>query len=541
MVYTIEKMQNFKLCGFATFLFLIVGMSFSCSSPFFEDKIPPSTPSDLTVKRVDFFGFEVEFTATGDDLRTGRAERIELRYSQDERFALEPEKNFESLGIEYPEVPKPPSSGKKVSIFVKNLNPKTRYFVAVRLWDEAGNSSFVSNVVEVTTLDVPGTSGKFIGHIQLENILFSLASDGENLFVMFPGFYKFRELGGEGGVVLDLISDSVPPLSGAQLIYDGEKFIAIGGIAGGVSADIPIFIRKDGSFGMLTSEGNLMPFGSNGFFGFGVLKHKVVRINNSFAVLGGIKLYSRNFDYAIKNGRFARIEMTKIPIFKVDGQKLIWDVVTPSGTVSPLSVVDPSSFSFDQNSAVLWGGNLSDDFIIPSNSIYLLKVLEDNTFRWEKFSFYSGVLWSVMNSCEAESYVKIIRVKPAEEYSAELTDIESLDLEKVSLSEGEKFLFGGRPVIVESEEVMKRVFVVGRFRFGNTAFSGVFAFLVDKNGRAILSKLTPVIASSGQQFIFPQFELPVSCAFVGKKLFILYSKDIYIFEFKNYEIVLLSG
>jgi len=82
------------------FIIIIFHLSFflKCSaSSDKEDIIPPSTVSDLSVSFVDYYGAQIEFTATGDDLREGTAYRIELRYSENELFAENPEINFKSL------------------------------------------------------------------------------------------------------------------------------------------------------------------------------------------------------------------------------------------------------------------------------------------------------------------------------------------------------------------------------------------------------------------------------------------------------------
>jgi hypothetical protein len=284
-----------------------------------KDLIPPSAVIDLRVSYIDYYGAQIEFTAPGDDLMRGTASKIELRYSQDESFKTNLQENFVK-GIEFPEAPFPPPAGGKVKIFIKNLEPNTKYFVAVRVWDDAGNFSY-SNVVEFQTKDVPGTSGEFIGKIDLQGNFFAVASDGKDVYLMFPGIYKIKVDSVE--YKLEPISGGVPPILGAQIIWDGEKFVSVGGVVGDELVDLPLGIFPDGRVIILENRGKIIPFGENGFFAFGLLGHKVSKIDGNFVILGGTKFNIKSLSYAREIGRFSRVGLERLISFKVEGSSII--------------------------------------------------------------------------------------------------------------------------------------------------------------------------------------------------------------------------
>jgi len=495
-----------------------------------KDLIPPATVRDLHVSYVDYYGAQIEFTASGDDLMRGTASEIELRYSQDENFAANPEKNFRE-GIEFPEVPFPPPAGGKVKIFLKNLEPNTKYFVAVRMWDDAGNFSDVSNVVAFQTKDVPGTSGLYISKIDLQGTFFNLASDGKDVYLMFPGIYKIK--GDSVGYRLESISGGVPPISGAQIVWDGEKFVSVGGVIGDGLVDLPLGIFPDGKAIILENRGKIIPFGENGFFSSGLLGHKISKIDGNFVILGGTKFHSKSLNYARENGRFSRVGLESLISFKVEGNSIIWDEILSSSLTSPISRIVPSVFAIDDRAVLLWGGITSDLDIAPEKSMYLLSKQQDGKYLWNPFLPYSiSVIYGVKNSCEAESIVRILRVEQTEYGEID----EEVDLDKNIPPPGTVFLLGGKKVVLKGVEVVRRVIIIGNFT-GQENFWGMVGVYIYQDGKVIFANLKPK-AKFGREFVFPRISPLCSATFQENKfLYILNQNEVYVFRFKDYEVV----
>jgi subtilisin family serine protease len=113
------------------------------------DSITPAPVADLNLVETSSGGFRLEWTATGDDGPSGRASAYDLRYAT---FPLT-EENFET-GTSAP-APDPEPAGATQSASLAGLDFSTTYYVALRVLDEIGNASPISNVVTGTTLGRP--------------------------------------------------------------------------------------------------------------------------------------------------------------------------------------------------------------------------------------------------------------------------------------------------------------------------------------------------------------------------------------------------
>ncbi len=525
----IMTLMNRLLIFLAFSIFLLV-VGIFCAGVQQEDRIPPGNVTDLQVVNSDYFGFEIQFTSPGDDLYFGTPFRYEIRYSENPAFAEAPERNFEFLGIPVADVPDVKSAGSRVSFFIKNLEPKTRYYAALRVYDKAGNFSNVSNVVEVITSDVPGTSGSVEGRIELGVDTSALAGDGEKLYILFPGL-KSLEIKGNT-YVLTNINPNIPKISGSRVVWDGEKFISIGGHIEGRLADQIVAVYRDGKVAILKNEGNLVPFGPNGFFGYGILGHKIVKFGDGFAIVGGVKYFDQNLDVAVNSKKYARVGLESIATFKVQGDRLIWDVIYTEGTTTPIAVVSPAVAVFprEQREILIFGGRRSEEFGSPTADLFSLRIGEKAT--WSGYQVFSGRLLSIVNSCEAEGTTKIIYLKEEKEGDREeelpLQDIENV--KEVQLKQ--RYLYKGKVVLVEDELSITKYFIVGRFRRGEIEFSGMIGIFYDGQ-KDVLVGLKPTFRD--QEFKFPYISSDCSAVFLGDKLFLLYGQDVYVFSFRRYE------
>jgi hypothetical protein len=212
----------------------------------------------------------------------------------------------------------------------------------------------------------------------------------------------------------------------------------------------------------------------------------------------------------------------------------LWDYIKPSGLTSPVSVAGPAVFSVDEKKVVLWGGNTSDLIVAPSTSAYVLKKSQGDEFLWEAFVPYSGRTFGIVDSCEAESVVRILHVR---EVQAD-QEVSEIDLEKSIPPPGTIFLWDGKKVVLEKEEFIKRIIVMGNFRLGDISFSGMVGVYIYDDGKVILVRLKPIIGG-GREFFFPRFSGQCRAVFQDNKfLYLLTTNEIYVFRFRDYELLL---
>lgn len=116
------------------------------ATPF--DLAYPGSIFNLKVENIGVDSLDLSWTTPGDEYFEGQAEKFDIRVDTKEIT----NKDFEQAK-EYSWVPEPQKAGAKQTWQIKNLEPGSTYFIAVKTTDEAGNKSFISNVVEATTID----------------------------------------------------------------------------------------------------------------------------------------------------------------------------------------------------------------------------------------------------------------------------------------------------------------------------------------------------------------------------------------------------
>ncbi|MDZ7363193.1 MAG: hypothetical protein ONB46_21115 [candidate division KSB1 bacterium] len=110
------------------------------------DVVAPAAVRDLRAIDSTSNSIALEWTSTGDNGHDGTADRLELRYSTSPINAA----NFANATL-VPNLPGPAASGEKQTFTVRNLNSATTYYFALKIFDEVGNASPVSNLVKART------------------------------------------------------------------------------------------------------------------------------------------------------------------------------------------------------------------------------------------------------------------------------------------------------------------------------------------------------------------------------------------------------
>ena len=114
------------------------------------DSIPPDAVDDLAASNPASNTMDLSWTATGDDGYLGTASYYDVRYST---MPID-EGNFFSATRDFGS-PDPGPPGTPETMMVKGLDFNTTYYFAVKVIDEYGNYSDVSNVATGTTLGIP--------------------------------------------------------------------------------------------------------------------------------------------------------------------------------------------------------------------------------------------------------------------------------------------------------------------------------------------------------------------------------------------------
>ncbi len=107
-----------------------------------EDNVAPAPVADVAVTSLLLTQVELSWTASGDDGMTGSANAYDVRFST----APISEENWESATPALGE-PKPQAPGSKETFLVPGLDPDTTYYFALKVLDNVGNASTLSNVV----------------------------------------------------------------------------------------------------------------------------------------------------------------------------------------------------------------------------------------------------------------------------------------------------------------------------------------------------------------------------------------------------------
>lgn len=115
------------------------------------DTSAPASIINIASSNITETSADLSWTATGDDDTSGTAVLYDIRYSQTSITD-----STWSSATQVTGEPAPKVSGSSENFSLVGLSSAIEYFVAIRVTDEAGNISALSNVVAVTTAQSPG-------------------------------------------------------------------------------------------------------------------------------------------------------------------------------------------------------------------------------------------------------------------------------------------------------------------------------------------------------------------------------------------------
>lgn len=118
-----------------------------------SDQVSPNQVDDLVVEEVDFDSVSLSWTATGDDGTNGRASYYDIRFAD---FGID-DTNFDQA-TPVSDEPAPAEPGTVETFMLQGLDFSTKYYFALKVFDDGGNGSAVSNSPSATTLGPPEIS-----------------------------------------------------------------------------------------------------------------------------------------------------------------------------------------------------------------------------------------------------------------------------------------------------------------------------------------------------------------------------------------------
>jgi len=110
------------------------------------EALAPSPVVDLGVVDAGPRSIELAWTSTGDDGGLGTAAAYDLRYGT---TPIDEQSFVTATPVTSPNPPQPAGNPESVEVF--GLLPETAYYLALKVFDDAGNASALSNVATVTT------------------------------------------------------------------------------------------------------------------------------------------------------------------------------------------------------------------------------------------------------------------------------------------------------------------------------------------------------------------------------------------------------
>jgi len=115
-----------------------------------SDVTAPATVNNLATSNATATSMKLSWTSVGDDGNTGIASSYDIRYA----ITQITEANFASA-TQVTGEPTPRTAGSAETMTINGLSANTQYYFAMKVLDEASNTSGLSNVASGTTISIP--------------------------------------------------------------------------------------------------------------------------------------------------------------------------------------------------------------------------------------------------------------------------------------------------------------------------------------------------------------------------------------------------
>lgn len=154
------------------------------------DSVAPGSISDLRIAAESEKGVVLQWTAPGENAMEGQAKSYDLRYSQQPITA----ENWELL-TKKDDMPAPQPAGSTEKVTLTGLQPNTKYYAAVVALDASGNSSPLSNVLEIVpgdTIAPEGITTLWAENVDNISVFLDWRSPGDDELHQTPNKYEIR-------------------------------------------------------------------------------------------------------------------------------------------------------------------------------------------------------------------------------------------------------------------------------------------------------------------------------------------------------------
>lgn len=246
--------SNIRAVAILAILPVLAVSGCSEDDPVSGDYVAPRPIEDLAVTETDQTSVTLTWSASGDDVLEGTASSYDLRYSETAITAATWNASMPVSGEPTPQAP-----GETEVFTVTGLEPNTPYNFALRVIDDAENSSALSNIVSATTVPQSGNDSNWWDGFKY---------DGFNLPVNALAVYDNR-----------LVAGGAFTKAGDRTIYRIAEWNGVnwGQLGEGMSGDVRALAVHDG---------NLYAGGSFGTFGDEITSYIGMWDGNEWSSLG---------------------------------------------------------------------------------------------------------------------------------------------------------------------------------------------------------------------------------------------------------------
>ncbi len=254
-----------------------INRTFTTKQAIQQDTTPPSQTTNLSSSNITQTSVDLTWTASGDNNMQGQSSSYDIRYSATPLTNTNYTQATQATGE-----PTPKQAGQTETAYIAvGLQPNTTYYFALKTTDEANNTSPLSNIITITTLDTQTQ--------QEETQSTGSGSSGGGTQHSSSGSTQTSSGGGGGGI----FTDTTPPKQASNTTTesaDRQITLKWNNPKDNDFARI-IIIRKEGSKPTSQTDGTTIYEGTNE-------EYTDINLNNNKKYYYAIYTYDKKPNYS---------------------------------------------------------------------------------------------------------------------------------------------------------------------------------------------------------------------------------------------------